>query len=249
MGLTVTLYFLLLLAGVGLRWQRSRQTQQTAIPSPDPDTALDPEPAPSHAQDLESVVGSSDGPKRSADADPETSTDPDLVSDLAPIPSLEASPVVLAASHRTPRATAPLDSDSDPSPEPESDSKSKPEPELNFRQNRVLSAALTDFLENWTGLRSIHLVLGIALVLLVLTLLSIGIVGTLGHFGNLGHSPHLPMGLTVVVITLASAWSASRISPDRPWARSLHLSLNAGLGLALALVSWTGWVVVQKYLP
>jgi hypothetical protein len=100
------------------------------------------------------------------------------------------------------------------------------------------------------GWRRLHFALGVVLVLTVLLLLSIGIVGTLGHFGSLGHSPHLPAGLTVVALTLASAWSATQINhPQKPWARSLHLTLNGLLMIALALVSWSGWVVVQKYLP
>ena len=100
------------------------------------------------------------------------------------------------------------------------------------------------------NLRRLHVGLGILLTLTVLLLLAIGVVGTLGHFGSLGHSPHLIMGLTVVSLTLTSAWSATQISdPNKPWARSLHLSINGLLMLALALVSWTGWVVVQKYLP
>ena len=98
-------------------------------------------------------------------------------------------------------------------------------------------------------LRWLHYGLGLVLVAIVLELLTIGIIGTLGHFGSLGHSWHLPVGLTVVALTLASAWSASRIHPKRPWARPLHLSLNGMLFVALALVSWTGWTVVQKYLP
>lgn len=99
-------------------------------------------------------------------------------------------------------------------------------------------------------LRRLHYSLGILLVLTVLLLLTIGIVGTLGHFGSLGHSPHLPAGLTVVALTLASAWSATQINhPHKPWARSLHLTLNGLLMVALALVSWSGWIVVQKYLP
>lgn len=98
-------------------------------------------------------------------------------------------------------------------------------------------------------LRILHFSLGIALVLLVLLLLSIGIVGTLGEYGRLGHSVHLPLGLLVVALVLASAWSASRISVERPWARQLHLALNGGLALALAGVGLSGWQVVQKYLP
>ena len=100
------------------------------------------------------------------------------------------------------------------------------------------------------SLRRLHFSLGLVLVFAVLLLLSIGIVGTLGHFGSLGHSPHLPVGLTVVTLTLASAWSATQINhPQKPWARSLHLTLNGLLMIALALVSWSGWLVVQKYLP
>lgn len=99
------------------------------------------------------------------------------------------------------------------------------------------------------GLRSLHLILGLALVVLVLLLLTIGIVGTLGEYGRLGHSIHLPLGLAVVTLVLASAWSATQISVERPWARSLHLALNGALGLTLAGVGWSGWQVVQKYLP
>ncbi|MEM1311518.1 MAG: DUF4079 domain-containing protein [Cyanobacteria bacterium P01_D01_bin.71] len=104
--------------------------------------------------------------------------------------------------------------------------------------------------EQFLILRRLHFGLGIVLVLTVLLLLSIGIMGTLGHFGSLGHSLHLPAGLTVVALTLASAWSATQINhPQKPWARSLHLALNGLLMIALALVSWSGWIVVQKYLP
>ncbi|MEM6714864.1 MAG: DUF4079 domain-containing protein [Cyanobacteria bacterium P01_D01_bin.6] len=100
------------------------------------------------------------------------------------------------------------------------------------------------------SLRLLHFSLGIVLVLTVLLLLAIGIVGTLGHFGSLGHSLHLPAGLTVVTLTLTSAWSAIQIGhPHKPWARSLHLTINGLLMLALLLVSWSGWIVVQKYLP
>ena len=104
--------------------------------------------------------------------------------------------------------------------------------------------------DGFLTLRRIHVSLGILLTLTVLLLLSIGIVGTLGHFGSLGHSPHLPTGFTVVTLTLTSAWSATQINhPNKPWARSLHLALNGLLAIALAMVSWTGWTVVQKYLP
>jgi Protein of unknown function (DUF4079) len=97
-------------------------------------------------------------------------------------------------------------------------------------------------------LRPLHWVTGGSLVLLVLLLLAIGIVGTLGHYGSLGHSAHLPTGLAVVDLVFLSAWSAVQISPQRPWAKPLHLVTNALLCVALAIVSWTGWSVVQKYL-
>lgn len=84
---------------------------------------------------------------------------------------------------------------------------------------------------------------------LVLLLLGIGIVGTLGHFGSLGHSAHLPAGLAVVDLVFLSAWSAVQISPERPWARWVHIGTNFVLCLALIAVSITGWIVVQKYLP
>jgi len=99
------------------------------------------------------------------------------------------------------------------------------------------------------GLTSTHYSIGLILVGLVLLLLGIGLVGTLGHYGSLGHSPHLPAGLTVVGLVLLSAWSATQIRAGRPWARSLHVGTNLILFLALAWVSWTGWTVVQKYLP
>ncbi len=97
-------------------------------------------------------------------------------------------------------------------------------------------------------LRSAHFVTGLVMVSLVLLLLSIGVIGTLGEFGSLGHSLHLLAGLTVVVVTLISAWSAMQISADRPWARTLHLSLNAVLFFAFIAVTASGWGVVQKYL-
>jgi ABC-type amino acid transport system permease subunit len=97
--------------------------------------------------------------------------------------------------------------------------------------------------------RWLHILVGVVLVSLVLLLLSIGIIGTLGEYGHLGHSWHLPAGLLVVTLVLASAGSASQIAANRPWARSLHLTINGILFFALAAVSWSGWVVVQKYLP
>ena len=98
-------------------------------------------------------------------------------------------------------------------------------------------------------LRPLHIGLGTVVVALVLALLSIGLIGTLGEYGSLGHSIHLLFGLTVVLLVLASAWSASRIAQERPWARKLHVALNTGLGVALAAVGLSGWQVVQKYLP
>jgi Protein of unknown function (DUF4079) len=99
---------------------------------------------------------------------------------------------------------------------------------------------------NW--LRPLHYGLGGILVLLVLLLLGIGVVGTLGEFGKLGHSVHLPVGLSVVALTLGSAWCATQISPERPWARNAHLTLNGILLFAFLAVTATGWSVVQKYL-
>lgn len=119
----------------------------------------------------------------------------------------------------------------------------------SLRLSGETAPVVTTTTERFLTLRRVHVGLGIVLVLAVLLLLGIGIVGTLGHFGSLGHSPHLPVGLTVVTLTLASAWSATQINhPQKPWARSLHLTLNGLLAIALGLVSWTGWTVVQKYL-
>ena len=98
-------------------------------------------------------------------------------------------------------------------------------------------------------LRPCHYLIGGTMVGLVLLLLVIGLIGTLGHFGSLGHSAHLPVGLLVVGLTLVSAWSATQISPDRPWARSLHVGTNLVLFVGFVCVSLTGWTVVQKYLP
>lgn len=97
--------------------------------------------------------------------------------------------------------------------------------------------------------RLAHITMGAILVGLVLLLLAIGVVGTIGHYGGLGHSVHLPAGLIVVTLTLASAWSATRIGAGKPGARSLHVGLNLALLLSFLAVSLTGWDVVQKYLP
>jgi hypothetical protein len=97
--------------------------------------------------------------------------------------------------------------------------------------------------------RTVHLVLGLGLVVLVLGLLAIGIVGTLGHYGSLGHSIHGPVGGLVVGITLLSAGIALQIQGGYAWARPLHIALNGLLGVAFLSVLGTGWVVVQKYLP
>lgn len=98
-------------------------------------------------------------------------------------------------------------------------------------------------------LRPFHLVLGTVLVALVLLLLAIGLVGTIGHYGSLGHSIHLPAGLVVVLLTLLSAWSAMQIKSGHSRARSLHVTFNALLLVGFCAVSWSGWTVVQKYLP
>ncbi|MEL6332828.1 MAG: DUF4079 domain-containing protein [Cyanobacteria bacterium J06636_28] len=99
---------------------------------------------------------------------------------------------------------------------------------------------------NW--LRLVHIVLGVLLLALVLLLLGIGIVGTLGEHGSLGHSWHLGAGLLVVSLVLASVGAASQIA-TRPWARSLHVAINGVLFFAFAAVSYSGWTVVQQYLP
>lgn len=97
-------------------------------------------------------------------------------------------------------------------------------------------------------LTSTHSFLGWVLVFLVLLLLGIGIVGTLGHFGSLYQSPHFIAGWLVVALVLISAWTATQIDPRRPWIRLLHIANNVVLFFAMAWVSWTGWLVVQKYL-
>lgn len=97
-------------------------------------------------------------------------------------------------------------------------------------------------------LRNAHYIGGIIIVFLVLLLLAIGLVGTIGHYGNLGHSSHLGAGLLVVGLIGLSAWSANQINSYNPWARSLHVSVNAILFVGLVYVSWSGWLVVQKYL-
>lgn len=97
-------------------------------------------------------------------------------------------------------------------------------------------------------LRNAHYIGGMIIVFLVMLLLAIGVVGTVGYYGSLGHSVHLWSGLFVVALICLSAWSANQIDPNRPWARSLHITLNAVLLIGLAYVSWTGWSVVQKYL-
>ncbi|MEA5510654.1 DUF4079 domain-containing protein [Crocosphaera sp. UHCC 0190] len=98
-------------------------------------------------------------------------------------------------------------------------------------------------------LRPVHYVIGAIMVMLVLLLLVIGLVGTLGHYGSLGHSYHLIAGLVTVILVLISATAASQISPERPRMRMVHIGTNIILFLSFALVSLSGWSVVQKYLP
>lgn len=102
---------------------------------------------------------------------------------------------------------------------------------------------------NREQMRMLHYIIGITMVSLVLLLLAVGIVGTLGHFGSLGHSSHLIAGLVVVALVLISAFSATQISAEKTWARPLHIGLNILLFIGFAWVSFTGWTVVQKYLP
>lgn len=97
-------------------------------------------------------------------------------------------------------------------------------------------------------LRLIHLILGGLLVSLVLLLLGIGVVGTLGEHGSLGHSWHLGAGLLVVSLVVASAIAASQISRYSS-ARRLHITLNGVLLIAFLMVTYSGWTVVQQYLP
>jgi Protein of unknown function (DUF4079) len=99
------------------------------------------------------------------------------------------------------------------------------------------------------GLRVVHLATGAIIVFLVLFLLAIGLVGTLGHFGSLVQSPHFAAGLTVVGLTIAAAITGLRISPERPYSRALHRTIDVALCIALVIVTYTGWDVVQKYLP
>ena len=98
-------------------------------------------------------------------------------------------------------------------------------------------------------LRPLHYIIGWIMVSLVLLLLLIGIVGTLGHFGSLGHSGHLIAGLSVVFLVFLSAGSSTLIRAERDWARAIHVGTNIALLVGLTWVSWTGWQVVQKYLP
>jgi hypothetical protein len=116
-----------------------------------------------------------------------------------------------------------------------------------FYQRRHQAGAGLDSSTAWV--QPLHVLSGIAMVLLVLLLLAIGIVGTLGEFGRLGQSVHLVGGVSTVGLVLASAWSATAIRQGKAWARSLHITLNAILCLALIFVTWSGWTVVQKYLP
>ncbi len=99
------------------------------------------------------------------------------------------------------------------------------------------------------NLSNFHYFMGWCLVSLVLLLLLIGIIGTLGHFGSLGQSSHLFAGLTVVILVLISAGTAILIRTGYDWARRIHVATNIVILFALAWVSFTGWSVVQKYLP
>ncbi len=105
------------------------------------------------------------------------------------------------------------------------------------------------FLGSSSSIRNLHYIIGISIVSLVLLLLAVGIVGTLGHYGSLGHSSHLWAGLTAVGLVLLSAASAMLINTGRLWARYVHITVNILLLFVFVWVSFTGWGVVQKYLP
>ena len=97
-------------------------------------------------------------------------------------------------------------------------------------------------------LKFFHYVTGLVMVMLVILLLIIGLVGTIGHYGSLIHSPHFSAGWLVVALVSLSAWSSTKISTQRPWARLLHIGTNIILFGGFVFVSLTGWEVVQKYL-
>lgn len=99
------------------------------------------------------------------------------------------------------------------------------------------------------SLRPFHYITGAIMVCSVLLLLAIGLVGTIGHYGSLGHSLHLIAGLSVVGLVMISAFSATQISSQGSLARSLHVGTNIILLAGLIAVTFTGWSVVQKYLP
>ncbi len=94
-----------------------------------------------------------------------------------------------------------------------------------------------------------HYIIGAIMVFLVLLLLTIGLIGTIGYYGSLGHSPHFLAGLSVVFFVFFSALTSTQIHPTRPWMRSLHIGTNIILLFAFTFVTFTGWKVVQKYLP
>jgi len=98
-----------------------------------------------------------------------------------------------------------------------------------------------------TWLRPLHYITGWVMVGLVLLLFAIGLLSTLSLYGTLGHSQHLIAGLSVVLLVLLSAASATQISPKRPWVRTVHVSINIALLVAFTCVLLTGWQVVQKY--
>ncbi|MBF2063370.1 MAG: DUF4079 domain-containing protein [Calothrix sp. C42_A2020_038] len=116
-------------------------------------------------------------------------------------------------------------------------------------QNPCFSRNGSVFTNKTGSMRLFHCLTGACMVALVLMLLAIGIVGTLGHFGTLGHSLHLLAGLTVVTLVLISSFSATQISLNPQWARPLHIGTNIILFFGFFWVSFTGWNVVQKYLP
>jgi len=97
-------------------------------------------------------------------------------------------------------------------------------------------------------LRPLHQTIGFMMVFLILSLLSIGLIGTVGYYGNLGHSIHLPAGIIIVILSVLSAWSSTKINPRNPWAKKLHITLNIGLLFAFTFVGLSGWTIVQKYL-
>ncbi|QPN57332.1 DUF4079 domain-containing protein [Synechococcus sp. CBW1107] len=66
--------------------------------------------------------------------------------------------------------------------------------------------------------------------------------------GKLIIGPHLFVGLTVVVLVIATASLGPSLQKGKDWARGLHVAINGGVLLLFGWQAISGIAIVQKLL-